>query len=335
MIIKDYQLEKAIASEQEFNSILIYGPNEGLVREKIKIIRSNTKDHELINISGKEIDNDPYLLDQSLNTISMFNTHKLILLENIKDKHVKDFEACDFDKVTNTTMILKDGILSKSSKLRKFFESHKKFFSLACYEDDIKDLMKKIENFSKANSINFSRDIKDYLIQVLGVDRMLNNNELEKILLFHHNNQDDPKLEDVKMLLNDTSANTFQKMNDAVMYGKTNISSKIIFKLISEGVNPVSIIRSLTIYLKRLQVTAIELKKGSSFDEAIKSLRPPIFWKDKENFRSHCKKWNLKNIEHSLDKLFNAEILCKTNSQTAMLICEKTILQIAYRGKSF
>ena len=90
----------------------------------------------------------------------------------------------------------------------------------------------------------------------------------------------------------------------------------------------------MTIYLKRLQVTAIELKKGSSFDEAIKSLRPPIFWKDKENFRSHCKKWNLKNIEHSLDKLFNAEILCKTNSQIAMLICEKTVLQIAYRGKS-
>ena len=54
MIIKDYQLEKAIASEQEFNSILIYGPNEGLVREKIKIIKSNIKDHELININGKK-----------------------------------------------------------------------------------------------------------------------------------------------------------------------------------------------------------------------------------------------------------------------------------------
>ena len=68
--------------------------------------------------------------------------------------------------------------------------------------------------------------------------------------MFHHNNKDDPKLEDVKMLLNDTSANTFQKMNDAVMYGKT-VENNI--QVISEGVNPVSIIRSLTIYLKRLR----------------------------------------------------------------------------------
>ena len=44
-----------------------------------------------------------------------------------------------------------------------------------------------------------------------------------------------------------------------------------------EGTNPISILRSLMIYLKRVQKTNVEIKKGASFEEAIKELRPAVF----------------------------------------------------------
>ena len=61
------------------------------------------------------------------------------------------------------------------------------------------------------------------------------------------------------------------------------LNSRAIKKLLSEGANPVTLIRSLSNYLKRLKLTKIQVKKGDSFEDAIKSLKPPLFWKDKES----------------------------------------------------
>ncbi len=335
MIIKDYQFEKIISSNSTFSAYLIYGPNEGLVREKIKQIVSKKDDSEIIHISGKDIDGDPSLLDQSINTFSMFNSHKVIVLNNFKDKHINQIESLNFEMISNTTLLVQESILPKSSKLRKFFESHKIFHSIACYDDDIKINMQTIENFSKTNSIKLNRDVKEYLVQVLGVDRMININELEKIVLFCNDKTEAPDLNDIKELLNDTSSNTFQIMNDAIMFGETSKSSKIIYKLISEGINPISIIRSLSVHLKRVKSVNIEIKKGKNFEDAIQKLRPPVFWKDKNNFRSHCMKWNLRRLDRVLSKLLDAEITCKTDSGAAKTVCEKIILEVAAEGKLF
>ena len=43
------------------------------------------------------------------------------------------------------------------------------------------------------------------------------------------------------------------------------------------------------------------MKKGNNFDSSIKILKPPVFWKDKDNFQKHCFKWPLQaSIEKAL-----------------------------------
>ena len=95
-------------------------------------------------------------------------------------------------------------------------------------------------------------------------------------------------LEEIKILLNDSSSQNLNKMNEHVMFGNTSKSSKIINKLLSEGTSPISLVRSLINYLLRVQQTKIEMKKGNNFDSSIKILKPPVFWKDKDNFQKHC-----------------------------------------------
>ena len=57
MIIKEHQLEKIVRDSKKFLNILIYGPNEGLVREQIEKL---TKDY-----------------------LSKVNMKKLVLMEKI------------------------------------------------------------------------------------------------------------------------------------------------------------------------------------------------------------------------------------------------------------
>ena len=124
-------------------------------------------------------------------------------------------------------------------------------------------------------------------------------------------------------------------MNENVMFGNTTKSSKIINKLLSEGTSPVSLIRSLSNYLTRIQQTKIEMKKGNNFETSIRILKPPVFWKDKDNFQTHCLKWPLRTIEKNLVNLLETEIACKINSRLANINCEKSILIIANNGRQY
>ena len=45
-------------------------------------------------------------------------------------------------------------------------------------------------------------------------------------------------------------------MNEAVMYGNTSKSSEIISRLLSEGNNPISLVRSLMNYIIRIQINS-------------------------------------------------------------------------------
>ena len=338
MVIKEHQLEKIIQDNTQFISILIYGPNEGLVKDQIEKLTKNylsQGDYEEINFHGKDLEDDPGSLEAIIRSVSMFFKNKIVIADGIKDKHLSIVEEIVLKAPEEGVLIIREGSLSKSSKIRKFFEEHKTCLSLPCYEDDSRSIMKNIEEFTKKNKFELNRDIKNYLLQSLSNDRMISKRELEKIEIFYKNSNSKINLEEIKILLNDSSSQNLNKMNEHVMFGNTSKSSKVINKLLSEGTSPISLVRSLINYLLRVQQTKIEMKKGNNFDSSIKILKPPVFWKDKDNFQKHCFKWPLQGIESSLNRLLETEITCKLNSKLANINCEKSILSIANDGRQY
>ena len=81
MIIKEHQLRNIFTKDAKFLGILIYGPNEGLVKEQIERI-TNTylieDEYEKINFNGKDLDHDPQMLNNITNTVSMFFKKKTL-----------------------------------------------------------------------------------------------------------------------------------------------------------------------------------------------------------------------------------------------------------------
>ena len=62
MVIKEHQLEKIIKDSTKFLNILIYGPNEGLVKDQIEKLTKNylsQGEYEEISFNGKDLDEDP------------------------------------------------------------------------------------------------------------------------------------------------------------------------------------------------------------------------------------------------------------------------------------
>ncbi len=337
MIIKDYQLINSINSES-FQSFLVYGPNEGLIRENIDIIYksfSNGSDCEKININGTQLDDGFTILNDEISTFSLFSEKKFISLESAKEKHASIIEEALSLDVKNTCLVVKQDNLTKSSKIRKLFESSNTHFSLACYDDDIKVLSSLLEKFQKENNITFDNDIKSFLLNNLSNDRMVIKNELEKILLSLSEGDRKVDIEKVRYILHDSAYTDFQQINNSILFGNIEKGSKSLEKLFNLGTNPVAILKSLNNYIMRIRLTQVELSKGKQFDEAIKILRPPVFWKEKSDFKRHCLMWPANIIENIINEVLSSEIKCMTNNIIAKEQCEKTLFEISSTAKRF
>ena len=77
------------------------------------------------------------------------------------------------------------------------------------------------------------------------------------------------------------------------------------------------------------------LKKTNDFESAIKYLKPPVFWKDKDNFKLHCKKWPINETVLNFNLLVNTELSCKADYNLTNILCERALINIAVRGQKY
>ena len=338
MLIKENLLiQKFKEQKNHYSPILIYGPNEGLVRDNFLKLKEifNQSNAEEISFTGKLINDQPEALIDEIQTVSMFNDQKIIIIEQPIDKNIELFEEAFTALPDHTLIIILASNLTKTSKIRKFFENSKQYFSCANYEDDFRSNSQQIQNLEKSINKTLNRDIKNYLNQNLSSDRMISKNEIEKLILLYAENDQIPELENIKLIFNDNPDLGLNKISQLAFSGQPKKVSINLNKIFAEGVSPVAIIRVMLNYVLRIQTTQIALKKTNDFDSAIKSLKPPVFWKDKDNFKLHCKKWPINQTILNFNLLVDTELNCKSDYNLTNILCERALINIAVRGQKY
>ena len=338
MIIKENQLIQSF-KEQKTNYVplLLYGSNEGLIRENYNKLKNifNQASYEEINVIGKSISEQPEILIDEIKTVSMFNDHKIITIDQPIDKNIEIFEEAFAMLTSNTLIIVLANNLKKTSKIRKFFENSKNLFACANYEDDLRSNSQQIQNLEKYIGKTLNKDIKNYLNQNLSSDRMISNHEVDKIILLYYENNTIPELEEIKLIFNDNSDLGLSKISQLAFSGKPNKVSINLNRIFAEGVNPIAVVRTMLNYVQRIQVTQIALRKTNDFESAIKSLKPPVFWKDKDSFKLHCKKWPINETVLNFNLLVHTELSCKADYNLTNILCERALINIAVRGQKY
>jgi len=318
-------------------AVLVYGPDIGLVHERAiqlaKLVVDDLKDpFRCIEISSGDLKSDPARLSDEAAAISFTGGQRVIRIPDGVDGIAKIFEDFLGNPIGDAFLVVEAGTLTPRSKLRKLFETAKVGATLACYEDNNRQISEIIRDVLSQSKLTASREAITYLEQNLGSDRMVTRKELEKLALYK-GAPGKVSLEDARVCVGDNGSSSL----DSVIYtaaGGDLVGLEVaLARVLNEGLHPIAILRAIARHLQRLHLASGVMDKGQSPDQAMKALRPPIIFKFTNSFRQQLQRWSKNKIAHAIELVTEAELDCKTTGLPAEAICGRALLRIAQAAR--
>jgi DNA polymerase III, delta subunit len=147
------------------------------------------------------------------------------------------------------------------------------------------------------------------------------NNELEKIRVFFSDKS--LNTEKIEKLLNIKTNNSFDKLKDAALLGRLKDTNKLLSDTDLDTDKNVFYLNLINQRLGKL----LEINNhNDNIEKAVSDIKPPIFWKDKQNVISQAKIWDKKKIKLMMKATYEIEIKAKTNSMIDNQILIKKLL---------
>jgi len=320
----------------ELHGILVYGPDAGHVSEvSQKIGKSHVKDlrdpFQVEELSVNEIKEDPALLSDAAMTLPMTGGNKLIIIRECTDVLTSNLEEISSLESIEAKFLINSGTLGPRSKLRKLFEDSNRLGALPCYTDQEGDLKSLVSTVMAEAGFSIRPDALQYLITYLGSDRLTTRSELNKLVLYAGNNKE-INLQTVTEVVGDSGPMVLDTIPSSIANGDIKSCLVALDRHNSDSQNPISILRTTISYFQKLRTARTLIDQGLSAKDAISSLRPPIFWSRKLEFERQLKSWNTKQLNDLLERLLDAEILCKTTGYPAVTIASQVLLGLCIRG---
>lgn len=315
-------------------AVLVYGPDEGLVRERIDILSKTVVDDiydpfNVVELNGDQIKSNPAILSDEVFSISMMGGRRLIKVRDIAESIATQLKEIleESDKIEHLILI-QGGDLSPKSSVRKFFEKSKVAAALPCYVEDERDVAKFLSRYFIDHGKKINADALTTASAILTGDRALVRMEAEKILIYKGEDTSPITIEDITACLGETNAETLDVLTQHMASGRTKELEDTLKFLFSEGTNAVMILRVAQNYFRRLYITQGRMREVS-FEQAISKLYPPVFFKVKAGFQQHLRIWSTPRIQHALTHLNDAEKDIKSGKLEAELICNRAMMSLA------
>ena len=306
MIKKYFEIEKINLSNN--NLFLFYGINNGLKNEIIEKSIKKKTNLQLVSYEENEVLTNQQNFINELANKSFFDKGKIYKIDRSTDKMLDFIEKINEIKLEGSIVIINSDVLDKKSKLRLFFEKHKKYICIPFYPDDNKKLFSLASNFFKERKISISSESINLLVERAREDRENLIGEIEKISMFCLDSKS-ISFKDVVALSNLSENYKIFDLVDNCLAKNTKKTINILNENKYGPEDCILIIRSLLSKSKRLlKLKNLNLEK-KNLDDAISSYKPPIFWKEKEIVKKQVLNWKIKDVNELIYEIGEIEVL--------------------------
>ena len=334
MIIKSHEADKYVVSPPKGLMIaLVYGPDAGLVQERAeKLLKTVTPDltdpFNTADLSEAVLLADPARLADEAASMSMMGGRRSVRVRGAGNDLAELFEGFLDDPKGDALVVIEAGDLAKTSALRKLFDGHKTAAAIQCYPDSVRDLGDVVRDALRAEGLSIAPDALAETMARLGSDRGVTRRELEKLVLYMHG-QKQVTLEDVRAVMGDEAEARSEAACDAAGSGDLAKLDRELERLWVSDTQPAQVIRSAMGHFQKLLQARESVARGTSMDDVMKRLRPPVHFSRSAAFKAQASRWNSDKLGDALDMLLEAEVLTRTTSVPAEAVTGRTLMNIA------
>jgi DNA polymerase-3 subunit delta len=338
MKVPPREIERVLGHPGALRAALIFGPDEGLVRERAgrlgtAVLGTADDPFSRTEFGPKDVTDDPARLADELLSPSLLGGKRLIVLSSATDTCCGPVEAAleALSAIGDPPgfLIVTAGELRTGSRLRKVFEGEKSVAAIACYPDTARDLEGLIRSVVGDAGHRIEDDAVAFLQSSLGSDRMVSRSELEKLVLYKGAPDAPITVADCMEAVGDSGALAIQDVVDAATAGDLKVLDRSLKRLEAAGESSIGVLRLLARRLQRLHLLVSARDQGTPMDKALASLTPRAFWQEADALKRAADLWTPERMATAMDIVLEAEEQSKQTGYPAEAICAQACFRIA------
>ena len=309
----------------DYRGFLLYGNNIGKAEyfcdKIISSLRSNG--YKKVLFDSDEIHKEKLLETvEKHNHLNLFNEkYALVISPNNNSINHVLFKLISKAKPLNLIMILKFLKLEKGSSLRRFFEGSKEHIIVPCYENTNTEKIQIIKEQALSYGLNLGEKKIVNISEMLGKTEIDIRKELEKILILEKKNLG--HLFNVRQSYYDDTSFLFNLVSG------TPLVSWELDRYTDFGKNYIRLVNNLIEHFFRLFTVKELIKEGESIFNALRELKPPVFFKFEKQFLAHVSRWDIAGIRKILRELFFIQRMFLDGALSSRSRLEKVLLDFS------
>jgi DNA polymerase-3 subunit delta len=335
MIIKTSDGDRFVARPPEnLVAALFYGPDQGLVRERAdrlaKSVCPDLRDpFRVSDLDESAILSDHALLADEAAALSMTGGRRVVRVRAAGNALAGLFESLFENEAGAALVVVEGGDLPKGASLREAFEEAKNAAAVACYPDSADSLAQLVRGALKAEGVAISDDALGEAVSLLGADRGMTRQQLEKLALYARG-ATRLEIADIRAIMGDEAEARAEEVCDAAGEGDWIRLDRALERLWAANTSPVGVVRVAIGHFQRLAL----VKSGRGQDlETVMKRRPAIHFSRASSFRAQAQRWSAHRLAETLDLLLETEALTKTTAVPAEAACARALFTVAAWAK--
>jgi DNA polymerase-3 subunit delta len=300
----------------QYSAFLLYGPDQGLVRERARQLAHHFCDQPddpfaQASLTGQQVSEDKARLADEANAVNIFGGLRLVTLSGSGTEMTEAVKLAFTSPNPDARIIVRASDVNTRHALVKLCEEAKFCAAIGCYSDDARNLSEIARDIFARDNIRVSAEVMGAITARLGADRQMSLSELNKLALYAGDGGS-LTLKDVAIALGDSGAVAIDEVSLALLTGQIEAFERDYARLRHEGIQPIAVIRQLLTLFKNMQMAKAQMQAGLPASQAIVQLRPPVHFKMKPVITRQLGLWRPEQISQSIDRLMQAEIQTKS-----------------------
>jgi DNA polymerase-3 subunit delta len=341
MQVKSSAVEAFLARpDPKAMAVLLYGPDQGLVRERgdrlaLGVITDLKDPFRVLEISAATLKRGAAVLRDEAAAIAFGGGRRVLRIRDASDALTSVFKDFLSDPAGDALILVEAGDLGRQSSLRRLFEAAGNAVALPCYRDEGRGLEQVIRAQLHEAGLRIEADALAWLAGVLGSDRGVTRRELEKLILFMADAGPGATvtLAQAQSVVGDSAAAAVDEVLQATAEGNIAALDRALARAAGET-TPVGMLRAAQRYFQRLHLAASEIEAGTSVETVLKTVRPPLFFRAADSFKTALRLWTPARLQRALERLLETELAAKSTGAPDDVLVAQVLMEIALAARS-